>query len=293
MIETSLGNICHYAASAGSRAAAKCRLRKARTKADEYVGHHAITTRADFKSQKAILDVITRLDEESLFLNEEKVSMKSLQHRLIKSSNLDQMSDSRVYIIDDLDGSSSRKVGHYEWSVSVACVENLVHYAGAIFAPDVYDGLIFSTEKGKGAFLESRSGQSKMKVSDCSLPTEAYILVGADYFLSQYSLGKIGDSARTVNSTGSCALGLGMVAAGRADALVQPLQSPWDWAAGKLIVEEAGGTVIFYEMDDGKIEPVELQKKHYNPDKRAVGFVAGNKQLANKIFEMLRDGAKS
>ena len=72
------------------------------------------------------------------------------------------------------------------------------------------------------------------------------------------------------------------------DALVQPLHFPWDWAAGKVLVEEAGGKLIFYEMENGRIEPIDkLKPKHYNPDKRTVGFVAGNEKMTDSIMNML------
>ena len=59
-----------------------------------------------------------------------------------------------------------------------------------------------------------------------------YIIVGVDSFLSKYPLHnkmlqKVGDKCRTMNANGSCALPLGLVAAGRADALIQPPVSPW------------------------------------------------------------------
>lgn len=91
-----------------------------------------------------------------------------------------------------------------------------------------------------------------------------------------------------MNSNGSCALPLGLVAAGRADALIQPLQCPWDWAAGKLLVEEAGGSIVFYEFDNNKIKPLDkLELRHYNPEKRAVGFIAGNEKIVREITDLL------
>jgi fructose-1,6-bisphosphatase/inositol monophosphatase family enzyme len=104
---------------------------------------------------------------------------------------------------------------------------------------------------------------------------------------------KLGDKSRTTNMNGSCALGLGLVAAGHADALIQPLQSPWDWAAGKLLVEEAGGKIIFYEMEKtGKeytkiVSMDNIKPRHYNPDERTLGFVAANENLAEQIMKML------
>ena len=57
----------------------------------------------------------------------------------------------------------------------------------------------------------------------------------------------------------------------------------------KLLVEEAGGAVLFYELENNKIKPIEEPElRHYNPDKRAVGFVAANFDLANILFNEMQ-----
>jgi fructose-1,6-bisphosphatase/inositol monophosphatase family enzyme len=102
---------------------------------------------------------------------------------------------------------------------------------------------------------------------------------------------QLADRARTVNVTGSCALGLGLVAAGRVDLLVQPPQWPWDWAAGTLLVEEAGGMVQFYEYDQSGSRFVnELVPAHFSPDRRALGLVAGDPGLVKIACELLNGG---
>ena len=88
---------------------------------------------------------------------------------------------------------------------------------------------------------------------------------------------------------GSCALGMALVAAGRASALVQPPQSPWDWAAGRLLVEEAGGQVLFFELKNGNVVTVEsVTAVHYDQNKRSVGFVAGESTLVRQIMDCLQ-----
>ena len=56
----------------------------------------------------------------------------------------------------------------------------------------------------------------------------------------------------------------------------------------KLLVEEAGGKMIFYEMQDGKIIPFgKLEVRHYDPSKKAVGFIAANPILAQQFMDIL------
>src|SRR3989344_5869610 len=118
-------DLCIKAALAGGGAISDYKPTRTRTKHDIHVGHHAIVTSADYKSQKAILNEL-KSDMDSFFMTEEHVNERFFQDRLIKGKDLKKLTDSRVYIIDELDGSSGFKIGHYEWSISVGLLENLV-----------------------------------------------------------------------------------------------------------------------------------------------------------------------
>ncbi len=269
-------------------------------KDDRYVGHHAVVTLADANSQYSVLGALDRHDPCVKVMVEESDHVgASFRDRLVTGQDFDQLRNSGVYIVDELDGTSSHAVGHYEWSVSVGCVDRLRHVAGAVYAPMIGGGTVFyaSRKDGRhrgGAFVRAPSSEDRrLHVKDRKL-SDAYVLFGIDCPLPKYPLhnrlmNDVADKARTTNINGSCALGLGLVASGRADVLVQPLQSPWDWAAGKVLIEESRGKMIFYEMEGDKIRPVErLEPRHYDPSKRAVGFVAGSERLADTIFEMLQ-----
>lgn len=107
-------DICKASALAGGIAVASYKPKEARGKDDKYVGHHAIVSSADFKSQSAILKEIRKYDPAALFMTEEHVKQSQFKDRLVTKDSLDRMLSSRVYIIDELDGSSSKKIGHYE-----------------------------------------------------------------------------------------------------------------------------------------------------------------------------------
>jgi len=283
---------CVKSAMAGGKAISDYKPEEAETKNDRELEYHAVVTSADFRSQDAILKKLSIYDEESMLITEENVKNPSFASKLIKSSNLSRISNSRVYIIDELDGSSPYNKGHPEWSISIGYIDRLEHKAGAVFAPHIKNGMLFYASKGEGAFIKAKKEMHVSKTSDLN---KAYVIFGPDCFLKKYPthnklLIEIGDVARTVNGIGSCALGLGYVASGMSDALVQPLHFPWDWAAGKVLVEEAGGKMIFYEMENSNIRSIrKLEPKHYNPDKRMVGFVAGNGKIADEIMNILLD----
>lgn len=283
---------CIESAMAGGKAISDHKPEESVVKDDKDLGYHAIVSSADFRSQCAILKELNKFDHDSMLITEEHVKDERFRKRLIKTSGLDKLKDSKVFIIDELDGSSPYNKGHPEWSISVGYVDRLVHKAGAVFAPHIKNGMLFYASKGGGAFIKTKQKKT-MEVSRTSDLKKAYVIFGPDCFLKKYPIHnklliEIGDVARTVNGIGSCALGLGYVASGMSDALVQPLHFPWDWAAGKVMVEEAGGRMIFYEMKNGNIKPIKkLEPKHYNTEKRMVGFVAGNEKIADEIMDML------
>ncbi len=284
--------VCKKAAKAGGDAVVNYKPTKFMHKADKYKPGHALVTPADFMSQEAVLKEVKN-DIGAYVITEEYIDNPDLKGRLILSGNLEKMIGSRVYIIDELDGTSGFAIGHYEWAVSVGCVENLEHVAGAIFAPKIDGGTLFYASKGDGAYALSRGRKEKLQVLTRDKMEEAYVIFGVDNFLKRYPehnklLTEVGNSVRTVNSNGSCAIAMGIVAAGRADVLIQPLHSCWDWAAGKVLIEEAGGKMVFYEMENGEINVVDtLEPKHYDPSKKVVGFVAGNPNIVDNIIGML------
>lgn len=183
-------------------------------------------------------------------------------------------------------------------------VQSMEHIAGAVYAPALRGGTLFSGAKGEGVFIEDERGRQPAKISKTEDMAKAFLIVGLDCFMQKkyplhYKvLGELGEAARTCN-TSTTALGLGCVASGAVDAMVQPLQSPWDWAAGKVLVEEAGGKFVFCELE-GEGEGEErsfarlkrivdrLEVQHYHPLERRLAFVAGNPQIVDQIMNRLR-----
>lgn len=280
---------CTDAALAGARAARRAGPADLVTKDDPVLGHHAVVSAADYRSQKAILGVLGRARPDVPVICEEAVEGAQAP----SEAGLRRLAKRQRFIVDELDGSASFASGHHEWSVSVACVDGLTHTAAAVCAPDVGGGLLFRAQRGGGA-LVSRGRRAPVRLRVTRRPLRAaYVLTGPDTLLHRYPTHNalataIASECRTLNVVGSCALAMGLVAAGTASLLVQPPQSVWDWAAGRLLVEEAGGAVLFYEMEGRRILPIRrLQARHYDPRRRVVGLVAGERALAREALERL------
>ena len=261
---------------------------KTEIKTEDIVGHHAIVTKNDKKAQKTIINALSARFTEAEFLTEEKARGANI----ITSKNYQEILKKQlVFGIDPLDGTSQYKNQLYEWSVSIGVMKNGEHIAGAIAAPAILNGSAIVGEKNIGVWLKEENKWKRTLITAKKTVQDSVVYIGPDIFWKkQYNgfINKISKEARTTNCIGSCALGLALVAAGRIDALIQPVQCPWDWFAGYPLVEAADGKFQFYHYRDGIPIPMEKPDlESYDPSKRQTAFIAGNPKIVDWLFETL------
>ena len=152
----------------------------------------------------------------------------------------------QTFIIDPLDGTSNFLRGFPHFCVSIALVENGEPTDGVIFDP--LRNELFTASRGAGALLNDK----KIRVGDRKDLAGRLLLTGFPpreraRLAPQLETirGLLGD-AEDIRRTGSAALDLAYVAAGRADAYFEAGVKAWDIAAGMLLVREAGGRVCDY-----------------------------------------------
>ena len=153
----------------------------------------------------------------------------------------------RTWYVDPLDGTINYLYGMPHWSVSIACADQAGAVAGVVYDP-VRDEL-FSAGRGGGGSLGSR----RLGVTSVTDPGLALVATGFSYEARERAaqaavLARIAGSVRDIRRAGSAALDLAWVAAGRLDAYFEVSRSPWDSAAGELLVREAGGLVTWTEQ---------------------------------------------
>lgn len=154
------------------------------------------------------------------------------------------------WIIDPLDGTTNFLHGLPHWAISIALERDGEIVAGVIFDP-VRDEL-FWAEKGQGAFVNHQ----RLRVSARRRVEDAVVVTGIPHkgrgdhpaFLGQLQV-MMAETAG-VRRYGAAALDLAYVAAGRFEGFWETHLSPWDVAAGIVIVTEAGGFVT--EIDGGR-----------------------------------------
>ena len=149
----------------------------------------------------------------------------------------------RRWIVDPLDGTSNFLHGLPHFAISIALEERGEIIAGLVYDP-IKDDLFFA-EKGQGAFLNDH----RLRVSGRNRMTECLIATGAPFagkgdrpqFLGE--IDAVMAHTAGIRRWGAAALDLAYVAAGRYDGFWERGLSPWDYAAGLILVREAGGYV--------------------------------------------------
>lgn len=146
------------------------------------------------------------------------------------------------FIVDPLDGTQNFINGYRHSAVSIGMTRNGVPVLGVIYNP--YQDELFWAEQGKGAFCNGRP----LHTSTAPL-SESVLLFGCSSYNREQTdltfrlLRNLFDRALDLRSSGSAALDLCYVAAGRVNLFFEYQLSPWDYCAGSLILTEAGGRV--------------------------------------------------
>ena len=179
------------------------------------------------------------------------------------------------WIIDPLDGTTNFAHRFPVYAVSIA-----VERADQLLLGVVYDPTrdeLFTAVAGQGAFLNGRS----LAVSDTAALDAALLVTGFAYDIRETRNNNLDHFARFalkaqgVRRTGSAALDLCYVAAGRFDGFWEVKLSPWDMGAGVVILKEAGGRVTDLRGDRHSI---------YQPE-----LVASNGRIHTEMLSVIRD----
>jgi myo-inositol-1(or 4)-monophosphatase len=178
------------------------------------------------------------------------------------------------WLVDPLDGTTNFLHGIPHFAVSIALEREGEVVSGVVYDP-IKDEL-FWAEKGRGAFMNDR----RLRVSSRSSLAGAVVTTGIPHGPGEIAEEYLGQLATVMAHTvavrrfGSAALDLAYVAAGRCEGFWEIGLKPWDYAAGALIVREAGGVV-------GSLSGQE-------DDFSAGGLVAANAQVYQPLLDLLR-----
>lgn len=238
-------------------------------------------------SRKGPSDFVSKADEaaERVLWDELRAARPDWGFLLEEGGEIEGDPDKPRFIIDPLDGTSNFLHGIPHFAISIAVQEPKLGGGGwgDVVAGMVYQPITdetFWAEKSRGAWLHD----GRLRVSGRRKLDDALVATGMPYqghgnfdeWLKIY--GKLGPQIAGVRRFGSAALDLAWVAAGRYDGFWESDLSPWDTAAGCLLVREAGGFVTDYR---GRSQAICAEQ-----------VIAGNDPLHSRLHKIIAEALK-
>ena len=208
-------------------------------------GPSNFVTNADIKAEKIIIEELMKAKKNYSIISEED------------GSKINSDSEN-VWIIDPIDGTSNFLHGIPHFAISIALKSNNEIISGLIYDPIKNE--MFYAEKNSGAFFNNQriKVSKKKEIEDCLFATG-----GKEKVISNFITRK----------TGSAALDMAYVAAGRYDGYFQNNLNLWDVAAGIIIIKEAGGIVNEINLSN-----------HSN-----IKIIASSSRINEKMLEKLKN----
>jgi myo-inositol-1(or 4)-monophosphatase len=192
------------------------------------------------------IDLVTEADLAAERLIVDAIRARFPGHAILAEEGLGDLQEAvggtpYLWLVDPLDGTVNYAHGYPVWGVSLALVER-----GQVVLGVSYDPLrdeLFTAERGGGAWCNGKP----MQVSSVNRLKDALVATGFAYRRASLAdnnlaeLSQVMPRVQGVRRAGAAVLDLAHVAAGRLDAYWEMHLQPWDWAAGWLLIQEAGG----------------------------------------------------
>ena len=229
-------------------------------------GPRNFVTAADRRAEEIVRQELAKARPDYGFLGEEggAVAGADKSHR---------------WIVDPLDGTTNFLHGIPHFAVSIALERSGAIVAGLVYNPA--NDELFVAERGKGAYLNDKrirvAARTRLAeaVVACGLPHYGR---GGDLALARAEIAVAQREFAGLRRYGAAALDLAWIAAGRLDAYWERDLSPWDLAAGSLLVREAGGFVS--DLDGGDAIFAKGQ------------IAAGNDTMHRELLRLIKEAGK-
>ncbi len=194
-------------------------------------------TEVDHASERSIIETLLGAYPDHAILAEES------GHTAGKDASALAHEAENIWVIDPLDGTTNFIHGLPQYAVSIALMQRGLVTQAVVYDPNRDE--LYTASKGRGAFLNDR----RIRVSKRTRIDEALVGTGFPYrqldnlddYIRMFRV--VTERAAAVRRPGAAALDLAYVACGRYDAFFEFGLSPWDVAAGSLLITEAGGLV--------------------------------------------------
>lgn len=223
--------------------------------------------------EKGRADFVTEVDFKVQQFVEERLrnAYPAIQFMSEEADNSAICKDGYYWVLDPVDGTTNLIHDYRRSAISLALMKGGESLLGIIYNP--YADEMFYAEKGKGSFLNGRqifvSSEPTMEKSLIAFGTSPYSKeISTEIFML---VDRIYKDCADVRRTASAALDLADVACGRIEAYFERRLKLWDYAAGMLLIREAGGKVLYYDGREAA-------------DDQVADILAGNTAIADKIL---------
>lgn len=247
--------------TAAQREAAALLLHARGVLAENKTGHRDVVTEYDRQVQTLLM---RRLEE----------ALPGASFFCEENDRRDELDAGHLFIIDPIDGTMNFVHGFNHSCISAAYASRGTLLAAAVYNP--YADEMFSAVKGGGAFLNGRP----LRAAESALE-DCVVCCGTSPYSPELTersfeyMKRAFSASLDLRRQGSAELDLCSVAAGRAGAYFELSVSLWDWAAGGLIVREAGGVCL------------DLQGRELTLKGEKTSIVAGGKRAAAELCALL------
>ncbi len=222
-------------------------------------------------SAKGDRDLVTDIDLAAERIIKSQIIKNFPQDNILSEENPYEQKSEFKWIIDPLDGTHNyiHNIDIFGVSIALAYKDEVV--VGIIYMPQE-DELYFA-RKNKGAYLnDKRISVSKRKIREATLIFDSSIRYQKNRMLK--GLGKLVDRVFNVRMFGSTVRGLTYIAEGKAEAEVEYNDKLWDFAAGLLLIEEAGGRCTDHSG------------RRWNIKTR--GYIASNAKIHSEVLALIK-----
>lgn len=205
---------------------------------------------------KGLADYVTQVDMQiQTFLRENLYELAPEIEFLGEEEGLHAMKGDTFWILDPIDGTTNLVHDYQHSTVSLGLYSKGEIILGVIYDP--FREEMFHAEKGKGSFVNGRP----IHVAEAKHLSETIISIGTAPYQKELApknfacFQRVFEKSEDIRRTGSAAMDLAYTAAGRIGGFFEARLQPWDFAAGMLLVKEAGGKIT--RFDGSEVNPVE------------------------------------
>lgn len=224
-------------------------------------------------------DLVTQVDQEVERWLVKQIIQKYPEHAIVGEEGMSEINEKATYrwFIDPIDGTTNFIHQQINFCISIALFKENEGLIGIVYDPMHQE--MFWAAKGLGAFLNDKRlpNIGEKRLQEALIGTNLVWVRRTRKWGLEQQIYEVAKRCRGIRSLGAAALELAYVAAGRLDGFMSLHLSPWDFAAGQVLIREVGGHITDFNGMD-----LPLKKEKY-------GLLAARAHVHQEILYILQE----